>query len=134
MTIQLTVLPDRGVAVIRASGEVGLEDVLRGGRVLVSHPDWQQGFRVVLDYRGITRFDMDGGGVKDLVAQDVRHEAFLRGSRCAVIASRDLIFGMSRVWTALSERGVVEGRVFRQAQAALQWLQLEPGFLDDLPR
>jgi hypothetical protein len=48
------------------------------------------------------------------------------GGRCAVVAQSDVHFGMSRMGTAYSENVGVVARVFREPEAALAWLGVEP--------
>ena len=44
------------------------------------------------------------------------------GGRCAIVASRDLHFGLSRMGSVYSEGVGVETAVFRDIPAALEWL------------
>jgi len=44
------------------------------------------------------------------------------GGRCAVLAVRDVHFGLSRMGAAYSGEGGVEAAVFRDEKAAMEWL------------
>jgi len=44
------------------------------------------------------------------------------GKRCAVLAIRDVHFGLSRMGAVFSGEGGVESAVFREERAALDWL------------
>ncbi len=48
------------------------------------------------------------------------------GGRCAIVASRDLHFGLSRMGSAYTEGVGVETAVFRDASSALEWLGVSP--------
>ena len=46
------------------------------------------------------------------------------GGRCAVVAARDVHFGLSSMGTAYSEGVGVEAAVFRDTRSALEWLRV----------
>ena len=46
------------------------------------------------------------------------------GGRCAVVAARDVHFGLSSMGTAYSEGVGVEAVVFRDTKSALEWLRV----------
>ena len=45
------------------------------------------------------------------------------GGRCAVVAPRDVHFGLSQMGSAHAERVGIASRVFRSRNAALEWLR-----------
>lgn len=63
--------------------------------------------------------------------QDIRRVAEYLGpyrerirGRCAVVASRDLHFGLSSMGSAYIEGSGVEAAVFRDSKSALDWLEV----------
>ena len=45
------------------------------------------------------------------------------GGRCAVVAPKDVQYGLSQMGSAHAERVGIASRVFRSRQAALEWLR-----------
>lgn len=67
-------------------------------------------------------------GASNFTATDLRQLAeygksrFLLPSKVAIVASKDLVFGLSRIYEVYREEGLVKHRVFRTEKEAVAWL------------
>jgi len=108
--------------------------ILMSGAELFRGPDWMNGFHLICDYREVTSFDVDAADMRKLSAQDSSFEDLLNRSRCAVVADRDVIFGMARMWEAMSEQNGLRTMVFRELDEACRWLSLGTHVLSRLTK
>ncbi len=128
MPIIYRIFPDRKLAYIRAWGEVTAEEIVTEGARMFAEPEWENGFNILCDYREISEFDLDREDVEEIVASDKRNEPLLDESRCAVVATDNLVFGISRMWEILSHDTRLTNMVFRDMDEAMAWLGLESDF------
>ena len=123
MGISVEYEANTGILVIKAEGEVGFEDFIGVIGQLERVPEVQEGTLTLWDVRGVTApmtasiSDMRG-------AVDVNPDyQRLRGrGRSAVLVSRDIDFGMSRMFQSYQDGGDVESGVFRDETEARGWL------------
>ena len=105
----------------RCAGDVKLEEVLEHFQVLARDPDCPKRLDVLLDLRDMTSLPgIDElrdvartiAGVRDMVAFGA----------CAIVATRDPLFGMTRMFEVFAEDYFVASRVFRDVREAWTWL------------
>jgi len=98
------------------------EDVTREFLAALADPACPENLALLVD---TTRSESLGGrnpGQIRLVAEFLKPYAQRIGGRCAIVATEDLHFGLSRMGSVYSEAAGVETQVFRDAEAALMWL------------
>ncbi|RKE93526.1 hypothetical protein [Sulfitobacter guttiformis] len=59
MPVELIILPERGLVVVRYSGKVTIEDTLFATKSYLSHPEYSAGQKQLVDMSGITGFEKD---------------------------------------------------------------------------
>jgi hypothetical protein len=133
MSIAYRILPERALAVVWLAGDVTLLEILTSGAQMFGEPAWQPGFRILCDYRRASHVLGDHEQIRQLVAQDRDNDARLRGTLCAVVAEKDHVFGLARMWEMLSEGSAFEACTFRVYAEALAWLELEPADVPEPP-
>ncbi len=114
------------------SGSITIEDILQVGEEGFIHDDWQPGFNLFVDYSAATEINVDTKDVGLLVGQYQSRSSLLVGSRCAVVAPSDLIFGLARAWELMSDGHPLTSMIFRTRRQAIAWLGLKPE-ADHLP-
>ena len=57
------------------------------------------------------------------VADDLGRGPPLQFRHCAIVADRDVVFGIARMFEAIAGKHFREVRVFRDGEAALAWLE-----------
>ena len=88
----------------------------------VEHRDWQAGFNMLCDYRGIVDFPVTTRDIDDINEWQASIDAVIGDGKCAVVACKDLVYGMSRMWELISSERSQQIRVFRQMKDAVIWL------------
>ena len=132
MSIQYRIIREQKLAYIKCWGMVTTEEILLEGTKLFSDEDWENGFNLLLDYREVTETDLCSQGIMKIVIQDKQNEFLFDKSKCAVIADKDILYGLSRMWELLSIENKGEKMVFRDVNDALSWLGLSSEFLDQI--
>jgi hypothetical protein len=119
--------------IIRINTEQQLARVVARGKVnvlelrdiyseLIKHDDWRAGFDILCDYRGIEDFDVSTRDIDDMAEWQTSIDNKIGSGKCAVVASRDSVFGMSRMWEMISAERSQRICVFREMEDAEAWL------------
>jgi len=113
---------DRRMAQVKAWGKVTSHEFKNIFIETVKHKDWDAGFSMLCDYDEILNFDVTTHDIYKIIEWQESIDAMIGDGRCAVIASWDLVYGMSRVWQTLSSGRSQKICVFRRMNDALTWL------------
>ncbi len=117
---------DRRRALIRTlcTGAVNLDEVSQHFRTLEAEREIPEPLDVLLDLSAITAVP-DATQVQLIAAEIGRLHDNVRWGLCAIVATRDLVFGVSRVLEVRTETSFEETQVFRESSAAEEWLVSE---------
>ncbi len=112
-----------GVVFSTCQGVVIQEDILAQIEMFNTDPAFQPSFDHLVDTRSTTRFDVSGEGIR-LVST---HSAFNEKSRRAIVAVKNDIFGMARMYQLFREwyEKPDQVRVFHDMEEARRWLGFE---------
>jgi len=113
---------DRKMAQVKAWGKVNSHELKNIFIEAVKDKDWDAGFSMLCDYNEILDFDVTPDDIYKIIEWQESIDAMIGDGRCAVIASRDLVYGMNRLWQTLSSGRSQKVFVFRQINDALTWL------------
>jgi hypothetical protein len=125
MTVTYQIDPAKRRIHTRCVGAVTLDEVLQHFSDLARDPDCPARLDVLLDLSEITSLPTSSQltAVSTEVAR-VRPRVQFDG--CAIIASRDAVFGMARMFEVFAESYFGATRVFRTVDEGTRWLELEP--------
>ena len=110
------------MAQITARGSVDVLELKEIFLEIVGHRDWQAGFNMLCDYRGIVDFAVTTRDIDNINEWQASIDAVIGDGKCAVVACKDLVYGMSRMWELISSERSQQIRVFRQMKDAVIWL------------
>ena len=122
MCHKVSIDKERKLARITAMGKVNVIELKEIFVETVCHEDWQTGFNMLCDYSRIENFDVSSQDIDDITEWQTTIDAKIGSGRCAVVASRDSVYGMSRMWEILSSDRSQQIYVFRQINEAYSWL------------
>jgi len=111
-----------GVARTTARGVLTEEELLAHKRRLLDDPFFGSGMVELSDVRGIDRLDVTPHGIRQFVAQDAKDQRRLQDYKLAIVASEDVVYGMARMYQALTGDYVPHVAVFRDPAEAATWL------------
>lgn len=105
----------------RCTGEVTFDEVMGHFRQLEAEPSLPGRLDVLLDLEGTTTLPVSAQLLEVTRAVE-RMTARVKWGACAIVASRDALFGMSRMFEVFTEGLFVRTCVFRKHEEAKQWL------------
>jgi hypothetical protein len=110
---------ERRLVMSTGSGVLTLADLLAHQEKLLADPDFSPDFSQLWDLTNITEVELTSKDVHRLAQRSI----FSPDSRRAILVSRDLVFGLARMFEIyrdiLGENGI---RVFRNLDDALEWV------------
>jgi hypothetical protein len=110
---------ERRLVMSMGFGEFTKADALEHQNKLQKDPDFDPGMSQLMDYTHVTKVELEADDIRRLAQSDI----FAADSRRAILVTRDLHFGLARMFEALrdnaGERGI---RVFRNLDEALDWV------------
>jgi hypothetical protein len=115
---------DRSAALIhtRCFGTVTLEEVRDHFRQLVKEPALPMLLDVFLDLRDMTS-SPSAGEIREAGNTIARLPSTVRFGACAIVAQRDAIYGISRMFSVFVEQFFTSISAFRSASEAEAWLR-----------
>ena len=113
---------EKKLAHITASGKVNVLELKEIFLKTVKHEDWQAGFNMLCDYSNIEDLDVTTSDMDDITEWQSSIDALIGAGRCAVVARKDSVYGMSRMWEIISSERSQQICVFRQMNDAVTWL------------
>ena len=121
MSYTLTLNNDLGVIVLRAKRSMTLNEIRMVFVEMVSLPDFREGLSLVADFRG-SGTTLTGDNVRQLSIHAHHTDSAWGVTKWAFLASDSLMFGLSRMFGALTDKHQVTTHVFRSAVEADGWL------------
>jgi hypothetical protein len=119
VAISIHVEPETGMAIVTCSGVLRVDDAKEGAAALWKSPGWS-GTSAVWDFRE-AQFDMTPSDPRELARFILHNQPAKAPERIAFVASRDVDFGMARMFEAFREDPRTAFQVFRDYEEALSW-------------
>lgn len=114
------VLSEHAVVVVRLAGNVTPDQIQQGRAALQRDPAFRPTFRQLVDAREVETTRLDTETVQKLS----QGSAFKAGSLRAIVAPRDAVYGMARMFEAYAESCQQRVQVFRDLAEACAWLEV----------
>lgn len=125
MTISIRIEPETGMAIATCSGALGLSDARDGASALWNAPGWL-GQSAVWDFREAT-FSLSTSEIREVAAFITSRQPTKPPARIAFVTTRDVDFGLSRMFEVHRADPRTEFQVFRDYEKALNWARsVEP--------
>lgn len=120
--VEVIIAPEAGLQSIIFRGTVTPEELLRAWRQLVDDPAYDLSRNGLVDLSEVERMEVSYPAIYALNA--VMHRADKRqvSQRIAVVAPRDDLYGVGRMYAQLRAQGFREIEVFRDREKAFEWL------------
>jgi len=123
MAVQHHIDQARGISFAEFSQSCTLVDIQVYHLTLLSDPEWRPGLRRLVDFTGVTRFQVSPQEAKKVARQIKELPEKFSEARVAVAAPQAVIFGMGRMFGMLTEDINHPFSVFRTREAAMSWLE-----------
>ena len=125
MPISYRIDVERNLVLTTGSGTLTDNDIIQFKARLLQDPDFKPGMKELSDIRGIDQLDITPSGVQAMVQQDARHSAEVASHKLALVVSKEVAYGMARMYQTLTQSNIETVGVFRDIDEARAWLQLK---------
>ena len=132
MPISYQIDAEKNLIRTKAVGQLTLQEVVNHFRTLEKDAQRPERPDVFLDLSEVDSAP-DTRQLSIVVGEMKRIGAKLRFGACAILASRDALFGMMRMFEALTEEFFRETRTFRDEAEALVWLVSRQSLAEQKP-
>jgi hypothetical protein len=122
MCHRIAIDKENKLAQVIAGGKVDVLELKEIFTQTVVAADWRSGFNMLCDYSRIEDFDVSTGDIDDLAEWLDSMDELIGSGRCAVVAGKDSVFGMNRMWQMVSSGRSQQISIFRQMTDAVSWL------------
>jgi hypothetical protein len=109
----------------RCVGDVTLDEVIEHFATLSRDPACPERLDVLLDLTDMTSVP-ESGELRAVTTEIARVRPRIRFGWCAIVASKEALYGMARMFEVFAEQYFSATRVFRSVDLALTWLASAP--------
>ena len=133
MAFEFEIDTTEGIMCKRGTGSVTVDDIHAQLAAEMEHPDFKPGLRRLVDYRFLEP-RLSAEDVEAIAATMGRLQDRFGSARWAIVTNSDLVYGLTRMYMAFSDDSPIEVSVFREMDAARDWLGLPEGYCCPLVR
>jgi hypothetical protein len=111
-----------GLVTHTGTGEMSIDEIKTAFEARLENPDFRPGMRVLWDCRKATISALSTGGIQGLIAFNIRHADARGEGMSAIVVSKDVDFGVGRMFEAHAQDLPWQTKIFRDLESATQWL------------
>lgn len=126
MPISYSIDKNLGVVFTTATGRLTEEELLEDKRRLTSDPNFSPEFVELSDIRAVSDLAITPEGIARMVMQDEDDADKLSAYKLAIVVSKEVAFGLARMYESMTQANVPNVRIFREINEARDWLGLPP--------
>ncbi|MDY6954768.1 MAG: hypothetical protein SWE60_24975 [Thermodesulfobacteriota bacterium] len=125
MSLRYKIIESKGLVYVVGAGVVTFSELMSHIEALSKDTRYKAPMKKLVDYRNITGKELETRELALYAQAKATLKDVFREEKCAIVAPRDLDFGLSRVHGALVEASGIETGVFRDLDQALSWLGVD---------
>lgn len=114
-----------GLVVFQFWGDLSYDEIQSFFDEAVKLPGFRPNLKAIADCRKATT-RMTGKEIQKLASYAQKTDPLWGDSKWAILASSDLVYGLSRMYSALTTDYDVQTHVFRTVDEAKDWLGIDP--------
>lgn len=116
--------PSKNLTIFKCEGDLTFAEIagsIKGFYGEIDHPITK---KLVWDLRNASIWSLSMEELKSIAELSVQNERLMKGGKTAVIAPKDIDFGLARVYQAHTVGTARELMVFRTLEVAEEWLEI----------
>ena len=106
----------------KATGVFSKDEVLGAIKDMLAHPEFRPGTDALIDLSEVEDVPLSGADVRDKVELDKALLTEIGNARWAFVATRDVVYGLTRMFQLLMNDTPIAVETFRDTRAAEAWL------------
>ncbi len=112
----------KGLVTHTGTGSLSVEEITKAFEARIENPDFRTGMKVLWDFSGATLSSLSTSGVRRLVGLNTKHADARGGGMSAIVVSRDVDYGICRMFETLAQDLPWRTTVFRDLESAMRCL------------
>ncbi|MDY6951456.1 MAG: hypothetical protein SWE60_08090 [Thermodesulfobacteriota bacterium] len=125
MSLRYRIIESKGLVYVVGADVVTFSELMSHIQALSKDRGYEAPMKKLVDYRHIKGKDLKTKELALYAQAKAALKDVFREEKCAIVAPRDLDFGLSRVHGALVDGAGIETGVFRDLDQALSWLGVD---------
>ena len=117
---------ERNVLFVTFEGSLADEDLVKYAHQATGDANIPSGHDELVDLRGAEEGNVNSHTLQQIADLFTRGDKSPEQSRVAIVAERDIAYGLSRMYQAFRSDSPLDLRVFREMNEARAWLGLDP--------
>jgi hypothetical protein len=113
---------DRSVVLFRATGVFSSSELLGCLKEVVADPKFRRNFDHLVDLREVSEFQAGASEMRDRTDADRQMQQQIGECRIALVSSRALVYGMTRMYEIMMDDAGPVVRTFSSIRDATKWL------------
>jgi hypothetical protein len=123
MDIMITYNQENNLVIIEAKGDASVEGLSELIDQLFRFPQWESGMSTLIDFRNFSITPLKNDDIMKVSQMVKALKDALGDGDCAIAVSREIDYGLVRMWQIQTEPGVqVQIEVFMSYDEAFKWL------------
>ena len=124
MPLEISFLDNGAGVLIVGTGMMSGQELLEAKTALFADQDRTRRYRYgLIDYAGVTDLEMTSRELELVAAKDRQAAVIAPGVCVAIIANKDVVYGLARMWEAYMHNAGWETHVFRSRESAEAWIR-----------
>ncbi len=121
--MEFTIQYNEGFFEIRTSGDADFQKFRDITEALVTHDRWEPGKSFLMNHTKLNPETLTSDHMRSIAECNAQYSAKVGLSRCALLVTSDVAYGMGRVWEVFVEKKWdVTEKLFRSRDEAIEWL------------
>lgn len=133
MPIEISIDREHDLIRRRISGAVSMGEMIASFEDMLGHRDYQPGMNELTDVRDHDH-QTTGDDVRRVADAIKKHSGFTGNVKLAVVVSRTVSYGMTRMLQMLLDETPWEVTIFEKLDEAERWLGVDQAGVDQAPR
>ena len=115
---------ENGGLLVAGTGTLVDEDIIEVNRSIYASPEMIKKIRYqIVDFTAVDDWQITSDGVRAIAEQDRRAAEVNPTMLIAVAGSKDVTFGLSRMWQAYADPAPFKTEVFRTVEECHEWIR-----------
>jgi hypothetical protein len=126
MTILKNIILPDGPVKLTASGTISSADIIKTLHGLLQDSQFKSGMDILWDFRQVKTENMKADQIREIVSF-IKNNQEKRGAhyRVALVVSRDIDFGLARMYEAYTQELPFQLQIFKTLSSAEDWLNTD---------
>jgi len=132
MPLRYKIIENKRLVYVLGTEIVTFDELVENIKELSDDPLYKPPMRKLVDYRRLQMIELSMQESERFAQEKELRRASFENEQCAIVAPKDVNFGIARMHAALMDQSTMTTKVFRDLEDARAWLGIEDLASDEL--